>query len=190
MVRFFKVVHWVLLRNFPEGEGGGRSSRRGVARLGQNFCFLYPGFLTRMVYLHYISCLRSGVALTFEKLRIANAQHGKNCISSPAAKTTISTITLTCKLRTGLSDYVISSMEAPASLHWHGMGKGGGGGNLRCLDPRHVLYKPSLVGAKNEKTKRILMCEVTVFFAYSKRTAFSDLRSLFFFLRIKRIFFS
>ena len=32
-----------------------------------------------------------GVALTFEKLRIANAQHGKNCISSPAAKTTIST---------------------------------------------------------------------------------------------------
>ena len=33
----------------------------------------------------------SGVALTFEKLRIANVQHGKNCVSSPAAKTTIST---------------------------------------------------------------------------------------------------
>ena len=33
----------------------------------------------------------SGVALTFEKLRIANAQHGKNCVSSPAAKATIST---------------------------------------------------------------------------------------------------
>ena len=33
----------------------------------------------------------TGVALTFEKLRIANAQHGKNCVSSPAAKTTIST---------------------------------------------------------------------------------------------------
>ena len=32
-----------------------------------------------------------GVALTFEKLRIANAQHGKNCVSSPAAKATIST---------------------------------------------------------------------------------------------------
>ena len=31
------------------------------------------------------------VALTFEKLRIANAQHGKNCVSSPAAKATIST---------------------------------------------------------------------------------------------------
>ena len=30
-------------------------------------------------------------------------------------------------------------------------------------DPRQVLYKPSLLGAKNEKTKRILMCEVTVF---------------------------
>ena len=35
--------------------------------------------------------LLSGVALTFEKLRIANAQHGKNCRSSPAAKATIST---------------------------------------------------------------------------------------------------
>ena len=33
----------------------------------------------------------TGVALTFEKLRIANAQHRKNCVSSPAAKTTIST---------------------------------------------------------------------------------------------------
>ena len=33
----------------------------------------------------------SGVELTFEKLRIANAQHGKKCVSSPAAKTTIST---------------------------------------------------------------------------------------------------
>ena len=32
-----------------------------------------------------------GVALTFEKLRIASAQHGKNCVSSPAAKATIST---------------------------------------------------------------------------------------------------
>ena len=38
-------------------------------------------------------CLESGtgVALTFEKLRTANAQHGKNCVSSPAAKATIST---------------------------------------------------------------------------------------------------
>ena len=33
----------------------------------------------------------SGVALTFEILRIANAQRGKNCVSSPAAKATIST---------------------------------------------------------------------------------------------------
>ena len=32
-----------------------------------------------------------GVALTSEKLRIANAQHGKNCVSNPAAKATIST---------------------------------------------------------------------------------------------------
>ena len=36
--------------------------------------------------------LQPGVALTFEKLRIANAQHGKNCVSSPAAKTTINTV--------------------------------------------------------------------------------------------------
>ena len=40
---------------------------------------------------------------------------------------------------------------------------GGGGGNLRGLYPRQVLYKPSLLGAKNEKTKHILICEVTVF---------------------------
>ena len=40
--------------------------------------------------MHYTLWL-TGVALTVEKLRIANAQHGKNCISSPAAKTTIST---------------------------------------------------------------------------------------------------
>ena len=33
----------------------------------------------------------AGVALTFEKLRIANAQHGKSCVSSPATKATIST---------------------------------------------------------------------------------------------------
>ena len=33
----------------------------------------------------------AGVALTFEKLCIANAQHGKKCVSSPAAKATIST---------------------------------------------------------------------------------------------------
>ena len=72
------------------------------------------------------------------------------------------------------------------------MGKGGGGGNLRCLDPWQVLYKPSLLGAKNEKTKRILMFEVTVF-AYSKRMAFSDLlsdlRSLLFFC-VKNAIFS
>ena len=80
--------------------------------------------------------LFAGVALTFEKLCIANAQHGKNCVSSPAAKTTISTdltkivpvrILLACKLRTGLSDYVISSTLAPASLHRDGMGWGGEG---------------------------------------------------------------
>ena len=35
--------------------------------------------------------MASGVALTFEKLHIANAQHGKNCVSSPATKATIST---------------------------------------------------------------------------------------------------
>ena len=44
----------------------------------------------------FVGCLTSqqhatGVALTFEKLRIANAQHGKNYVSSPAAKATIST---------------------------------------------------------------------------------------------------
>ena len=47
-------------------------------------------------------------------------------------------------------------------MRW-GREGGGGGGNLRCLDPRQVLYKSSLLGAKNEKTKRILMGEVTVF---------------------------
>ena len=41
---------------------------------------------------HSVSARKdSGVALTFEKLRIANAQHGKNGVSSPAAKATIST---------------------------------------------------------------------------------------------------
>ena len=39
---------------------------------------------------HYL-CGRAGVAFTFEKLRTANAQQGKKCVSSPAAKTTIST---------------------------------------------------------------------------------------------------
>ena len=87
------------------------------------------------------SCEGTGVALTFEKLRIANAQHGKNYVSSPAAKATIST-----DLRN------IDKHENTRR-----------GGNLRCLDPRQVLYKPSLLGAKNEKTKRISMCEVTVF---------------------------
>ena len=72
-------------------------------------------------------------------------------------------------------------------MGWESEG-GGGGGNLRCLDPWQVLYKPSLLGAKNEKTKRILMCEVTVF-AYSKHTAFSDLRSLLFFC-VKNAVFS
>ena len=38
-----------------------------------------------------ILCGLSGVALTSEKLRIANAQHVKKCVSSPAAKATIST---------------------------------------------------------------------------------------------------
>ena len=33
----------------------------------------------------------AGVALTFEKMRIANAQRGKKCVSSPAAKATIRT---------------------------------------------------------------------------------------------------
>ena len=46
---------------------------------------------------------KAGVALTFEKLRIANAQHGKNCVSSPAAKTTISTdLPKICHNRAGL----------------------------------------------------------------------------------------
>ena len=45
-----------------------------------------------------------------------------------------------------------------------GEGRGEGAGEiLTCLDPRQVLYKPSLLVGKNEKTKRILMCEVTVF---------------------------
>ena len=46
----------------------------------------------------HLDCFRSsfvmvhtGVTLRFEKLHIANTQHGKNCVSSPAAKTTIST---------------------------------------------------------------------------------------------------
>ena len=35
--------------------------------------------------------IHAGVALTFEKPCMANAQLGKNCVSSPAAKATIST---------------------------------------------------------------------------------------------------
>ena len=77
--------------------------------------------------------------------------------------------------------HVGTSIPSPG-CDGEGRGEGGGGrGNLRCLDPRQVLYKPFLLGAKDKKTKRILMCEVTGFFAYSKRTAFSDLRSLLFF---------
>ena len=49
--------------------------------------------------------LCSGVALTFEKLCIANAQHGKNCVSSPAAKATITTnLPKIDKLRTQTSN--------------------------------------------------------------------------------------
>ena len=43
------------------------------------------------LFLLLILILTTGVALTFEKLRIENAQHGKNCVSSPAPKATIST---------------------------------------------------------------------------------------------------
>ena len=49
----------------------------------------------REQHIHVLVCVcgggGGGVALTFEKLRIANAQHGQNCVSSPAAKATIST---------------------------------------------------------------------------------------------------
>ena len=49
----------------------------------------------------YVALL--GVSLTFEKLPIANAQHGKNCVSSLAAKTTISTdLPKICHDRAGL----------------------------------------------------------------------------------------
>ena len=47
------------------------------------------------------------------------------------------------------------------------MGKGGGRGRGESKMFRPMAsalqYKPSLLGAKNKKTKRILMCEVTVF---------------------------
>ena len=69
------------------------------------------------------------------------------------------------------------------------MGKGGGRGRgkyLRCLDPRQVLYKPSLLGAKNENA---FWCVRSLFFVYSKCTAFSDLRSLLFFC-VKNAVFS
>ena len=72
-------------------------------------------------------------------------------------------------------------------MRW-GREGGGGGGNLRCLDPLQVLYKPSLLGAKNEKTKRILMCEVTVF-CVQQTHGISDLRSLLFFC-VKNTVFS
>ena len=65
------------------------------------------------------------------------------------------------------------------------MGKEGGRGNLRCLDPQQVLYKPSLVGAKNEKTKRILMWGHCFLRTVNTR----HLRSLLFF-RIKNAVFS
>ena len=49
--------------------------------------------LSRVIseYLIMVMIIITGVALTFEKLMIAKAQHGKNCVSSPAAKVTIST---------------------------------------------------------------------------------------------------
>ena len=149
---------------------------------------LLPQGLDRLPLVQCLSSM-SGVALTFEKLRIANAQHGKNCVSSPAAKTTISTdLPKICPghdhagLQTAHStfwlrhqQYVGTRIPSPG---WDG--EEGGQGNLRCLDPRQVFYKPSLLGAKNEKTKSIMMCEVTVL-AYSKCMAFSDLRILLFF---------
>ena len=147
-----------------------------------NFSQIPVDYLARLIF------KGAGVALTFEKLRIANAQHGKNCVSSPAAKTTISTdLPKICHDRAGLQtahrpfwlshqQYVGTSIPSPG---WDGEGRGRG--NLSCLDPRQVLYKP-LLGAK---TKRLnaFWCVKSLFFAYSRRTAFSDLRSLHFLLR-------
>ena len=84
---------------------------------------------------------QSGVALTFEKLRISNAQHGKNCVSSPAAKTTISTdLPKICPGhdRAGLhtahrpfwlrhQQYVGTSIPSPG---WDGEGRGEGAGEI------------------------------------------------------------
>ena len=146
----------------------------------------------------------TGVTLTCEKLGIANVQHGKNCVRSPAVVTPIvrvvtsiprkkradhrATVSVKTSMRTQTSNelrpvalYSVASMACVLDqclwvswtssrrhqhpFTWMRWGKEGGGGMgiLRCLDPRQVLYKPSLLGAKNEKTKRILMCEVTVF---------------------------
>ena len=79
----------------------------------------------------------------------------------------------------GVMNIVTYRHQHPFTQMRWGREGGGGGGNLRCLDPWQVLYKP-LLGAKSEKTKRI-WCVRSLFFAYSKCTAFSDLHSLFFF---------
>ena len=135
-------------------------SQRWVCFDNVTCCHAETGGRSNLSYL-VIVIFTPGVALTFEKLRIANAQHGKNCVSSPAAKTTISTDLP--KICPGHDHAGLQTAHRPFWLrHQQYVGTsipspGWGGGNLRCLDPRQVLYKPSLVGAKNEKTKRILM---------------------------------
>ena len=82
---FKHTGHHVLSYTNPVGAGQKRvdhcehDSRAGRA------LFAYKERLSGCVEVY------PGVALTFEKLRIANAQRGKNCVSSPAAKATIST---------------------------------------------------------------------------------------------------
>ena len=145
-----------------------------------------------------------GVALTFEKLRIANAQHGKNCVSSPAAKATISTDWLEIDKHENTTNFV--------QLHF----------NLRhawrvcvisvygCHEHRNVgtsIPPPGCDGERRgrgthgrcstnllcwvQKTKRLnaFWYVRSLFFVYSKRTAFSDLRSLLFFC-VKNAVFS
>ena len=107
-------------------------------------------------------CLVAGVALTFEKLRIANAQHGKNCVSSPAAKTTISTdLPKICHDRAGLQtahrpfwlshqQYIGTSIPSPG---WEGGGGGEGAGKSKMFRPTASALQTFSARCKKKKRK-------------------------------------
>ena len=108
----------------------------------------------------YTAGAAAGVALTFEKLRIANVKHGKNCVSSPATKTTISTdLPKICPGhdRAGLQtahrpfwlrhqQYVGTSIPSPG---WDGEGRGRG--KSKMFRPTASALQTFSAGCKKRK---------------------------------------